>query len=473
MLFGDDNAKANKEGAQEAASGKGYSEPWPRIGESKSSYQARCDSKRAGYINTAAQRDGSEGRFLRSVPTHLFGESYEQWECNDRVYKEGWKSGARNPKQRGKGKTKAGCPSTGSYGGGGALPSGTGIGVVALLGIVAILVSFASKTSHGPPVAPSEDSGRPVASHRYKSSVYAGWQSFTVALVSASQSEGKTFLTVTLTNESKVAGRALLGNGIPRRADSVWRYTPLPFLRDQGGNEYLALRPLVRGDAARNVFDPKGRFNGVASTHVALQPGESVSAILTFPPVPIGSLVQLFIPNASIETPPIVVRAGPGPVRHDATDEDKIRRPGQAARISISSAGMAKSRTLTGQPVDVQDFFPLEDKTGNDRNGLVFFARYSGAVPEKTKFNVRFSHAGVETRDYLTRCEVPPQPYGSGVLTCRTVRDHMRGNPGLWTATLYADEVKVIAVHFTVEKWVSPLRGELRATASARSQGVP
>lgn len=120
MSFDDDNDKANRDGARDGADGKDYSEPLPRPFESDEHYQARKDSYRGGYFNAAGQKDGTEGRWIRSTSTSKFGQSFDEWQQNDRQYRAGYENATGQTTDNEVSDAEPNSPGTSSgHGGGG------------------------------------------------------------------------------------------------------------------------------------------------------------------------------------------------------------------------------------------------------------------------------------------------------------------------------------------------------------------
>lgn len=100
----------HNEGARVAAEGRDpeWNKPWPRPSESSEEYQQRVEDFERGYFQTVGQRDGAEGRTLKSESTYrLLDLDHNQ--MRDDAYQSGRANGGRH--RPSEGDTEAGSSS--------------------------------------------------------------------------------------------------------------------------------------------------------------------------------------------------------------------------------------------------------------------------------------------------------------------------------------------------------------------------
>lgn len=289
-------------------------------------------------------------------------------------------------------------------------------------------------------------------------------EKFSIGAEEAFIEENETILLVTLNNLTEKQTKVLFSSGRSDRSFGSERYVPRPFLRDEQGNEYLAKQPTIRGEAEAFIFDHNG-LGGERTIKVKLPPQATISGRMVFPRL-LDSVerVTLVIPGpgggwqSELVIPSISVSAkSPGNNLSESSEDsdlELIRLAPTAShtvnsQVVINRGGVAEEVSADGVPIGVSTVFHGNgryDRTS--REYVVYFAEFSGAVPERTLFEPKLSFNGTERPAFMHGCVAAVAKSRSGIFFCRTTGHYLRA--GSWEIRLLIDGQEVHRIQYEI-----------------------
>lgn len=363
----------------------------------------------------------------------------------------------------------AGGGSGSAYSSGGSSDTSWGVGrvfvlVIAGLMLTVLIGSFISTSNHQSTATPKAPPRQPpTIISPVTSNVNAYFEEmFSISVNEAFSDGNETIVQATLTNLTEKRTKVLFSSGRSKQNLNNEDYVPRPFLRDQQGNEYLAKQPAIRGQAEAFIFEDNG-WGGRTTIKVGLPPNSAISGLMVFPQLPNDSgAVTLVIPGiagwqSDLIIPSITVSAksAENELSHPTQESDlELTRlaftvlHGAKSQVVINRSGLAEEVTDLGVPVGVNTLFPGNgryDKTS--REDIAYFAEFSGAIPERTLFEVRLFFNGAE-RTFMTTCQSAVAKSRSGIFSCRTSGYYLR--TGNWEVRLFVDGHEIHRTQFEI-----------------------
>jgi hypothetical protein len=115
--------------------------------------------------------------------------------------------------------------------------------------------------------------------------------------------------------------------------------------------------------------------------------------------------------------------------------------------LVITHAGAAEEVNSDGNPIGEDTVFRGNGRYDRSRRDYItYFAKFSGAVPERTLFKAKVFYNGSE--DLLHHCQSTVAKGRNGTYSCRPGPYNLA--PGNWEIRLYADEQEVIRTRFEI-----------------------
>jgi hypothetical protein len=402
-------------------------------------------------------KHGNEGKYAHppNIMDNLGGESYvkgKEFAYRQRI---------NNPKKEKKDRKSSDGVSSGGYsgstggysvGGGGA--SG-GLGIVLLLIIITGLITvFHTRTPSVAPVVNNDNT--PQMSN--VSSYYE--ENFSVSADKAIVDGDNTIVNVKLTNLSEIKSKVLISSGQSITTLGQEQFVSRPFLRDESGNEYLVRQPAIQGEAGAYIFDD-AQWGGVSTIKIGLPPKTEVSGRMIFPRLRDGMRkVTLVIPGVSgwqsdIVIPGITVSTiSTGQEFSGTQSQDQIRTSEDLSSgavnqgLTITQAGVAEELNSDGNPVGENTVFHGNGRYDRSRRDyIIYHAKYSGAIPERTIFKTKIFYNGVEDL-FMHHGETIIAKNSNGTYSCRPGPYDLAA--GEWEIRLFANDQEVNRTKFKI-----------------------
>jgi len=269
----------------------------------------------------------------------------------------------------------------------------------------------------------------------------------------------ETRVTIALVNMANVKTKVLFSSGKSISNFGDEQFVPRPFLSDENGNEYLAILPVIHGEAVSYIFDDDGWGNN-STVKVALPQNTTITASIIFPKLNNNvHEVTLTIPGVAgwqtdIVIPKLRVILNNSVEQIDSErNQDQIRSSAESnsdyvnSGIVIKSAGVAEDIN-NGNPVGEGSIFHGNGRYDlSRRDYVVYYAKFSGAVPERTRFKAKMFFNGSEEL-YLHHFPTVVAKDRNGTYSSRTGPYDLA--PGVWEIRLFADEQEVSRTTFEI-----------------------
>ena len=271
----------------------------------------------------------------------------------------------------------------------------------------------------------------------------------------------ETVLDIKIQNLTEKRTKILFSSGKSNYSLGKETFIPLPFLRDEKGNEYLARKPAIRGVEAL-VFEDNG-WGGITTIKVGLPPHAEVLGNMIFPKLPSSTnRVTLTIPGVNgwqtdLVIPGIIVMASnegtARPGRSNDLDNTRlvseIEKHQFGSQVVITHSGVAEKIGPGGNPVGVNSIFYGNGRYDkNRRDSVAYFARFTGAVPERTLFETKLYFNGSEQASFMFKCGSSTAKSRDGIFSCQTSGYYLP--PGDWEIRLFANNREVDRTQFKI-----------------------
>lgn len=124
-------------------------------------------------------------------------------------------------------------------------------------------------------------------------------EKFSISVEDAIINGNELILSIILRNLGEKETKFLVSSGVTRYISGRKELIQKPYIMDEFGNKYPAMKPVLRGEAQKHLFQHRG-FGAETTFKVRLNPNETVSANFAFPKINESSkTVSLIIPKVN------------------------------------------------------------------------------------------------------------------------------------------------------------------------------
>lgn len=353
---------------------------------------------------------------------------------------------------------------SGGGGGGGGSDSGCGGCGLVILAIIFLIVigAFISNTgSYKPQISQSTSNNQLAKAQPILQNINSYFEE--KFMISASNALNKgdegTIVDITLKNMTNVKTKVLFSSGQSISNLGNEQFVPRPFLRDEHGNEYLAILPVIHGEAVGYISDDDA-WGNKSTVKVGLPPNSIVTASIIFPKLNNNvQEVTLTIPGVAgwqtdIVIPKLKVILRDSVILTDrGSNQDQIRSYAESNHdyvnpgIVIINAGVAEGIN-NDNPIGEATIFRGNGRYDrSSRDYVMYFAKFSGAIPERTRFKAKMFFNGNED-SYLHNFPTVVAKDRNGTYSAPTGPYYLV--PGIWEIRLFADEQEVSRTKFEI-----------------------
>ena len=402
-------------------------------------------------------KHGNEGKYAHppNILDNLGGAGYVKGK--EFAYKQRINNPSRSNKEN---KYRKSSNKRYSGGGGGSDSGSGGCGLIILVIILLIVIGtiISNIASYKPQISQSTSNNQPVKAQPILQNINSYFEEkFMVSAYNASSKGNETIVNIALKNMANVNTKVLFSSGQSISTLGHELFVPRPYLRDEKGNEYLAILPVIQGEAAAYIDIGWGDKRTIK---VALPPNTTVSASIIFPklnndvrevtlaiPGVAGWQTDIVIPilkvilNDFVEQ--ISSERNQDQIRSSAESNSGYVNPG----IVIINAGVAE-RINNDNPIGEATIFRGNGRYDrSSRDYVIYFAKFSGAIPERTLFKAKMFFNGNED-SYLHNFTTVVAKDRNGTYSSPTVPYYLV--PGIWEIRLFADDQEVSRTKFEI-----------------------
>jgi len=272
----------------------------------------------------------------------------------------------------------------------------------------------------------------------------------------------KTVVNLSLINMANVKSKVLVSSGQSISNLGQKKFVASPFLKDEHGNEYMVEQPAIRGDIENYFFYVNnGSWGGKSTIKISLPPHASVSGQMIFPRLRAGSSIvtltipgiggwqtDIVIPNISVTTENSIQDTSQDVNNELIRSSSEVDSSYVNEGVIVNHAGVAEELSDDGSLIGENTVFEGNGRYDRSRRDYVtYYAKFSGAVPERTQFKVKIFFNGSEDL-YMHHCPATTAKNRTGIYTCRPGPYDLA--PGNWEIRLFADNREVNRTQFEI-----------------------